>query len=104
MRSYLYKEAKYFHTRVGIIGAKYFPTYVGFIASYISILVWKLFIHFGTVYNRASAYGKEKSLIDNEVFHLEDDNLILFSFFGRVEGCKANIRSFVRLKAYKNML
>ena len=81
MRSYLYKEAKYFHTRVGIIGAKYFPTYVGFIASYISILVWKLFIHFGTVYNRASAYGKEKSLIDKEVFHLEDDNLILFSFF-----------------------
>ena len=43
------KGMKHFKTSKEIIGAKHFHTYFGF-HSYISLLVWKLFITFGTVY------------------------------------------------------
>ena len=43
--NFTYEGTKYFHTGVGIIGVNYL---CGF-HSYISILVWKLFIPFGTV-------------------------------------------------------
>ena len=48
--------AKYFHSRVEILGAKYFHSRVEIMGAknfhfhkYISLLVWKLFIPFGTV-------------------------------------------------------